>query len=119
MSSVAFDGQAYADSWCDEFSIKSYRDKLMEAGAQGLVGKENADQLAQIIMRMCNGEVMEGFETPALANLRISREAETAPSLTVREEQIISLCAEGMLDREIAERLGISKPPSASICKVF
>lgn len=81
----------------------------MEAGAQGLVGKENADQLAQIIMRMCNGEVMEGFETPALANLRISREAETAPSLTVREEQIISLCAEGMLDREIAERLGISE----------
>lgn len=91
------------------FSIKSYRDKLVEAGAQGLVGKENADQLAQIIMRMCNGEVMEGFEPPALANLRISREAETAPSLTVREEQIISLCAEGMLDREIAERLGISE----------
>ena len=29
------------------FSIKSYRDKLVEAGAQGLVGKENADQLAQ------------------------------------------------------------------------
>lgn len=41
-----------------------------------MVGKENADQLAQIIMRMCNGEVMEGFEPPALANLRISREAE-------------------------------------------
>ena len=91
------------------FSIKSYRDKLVEAGAQGLVGKENADQLAQIIMRMCNGEVMEGFEPPALANLRISREAETTPALTVREEQIISLCAEGMLDRDIAERLGISE----------
>lgn len=91
------------------FSINSYRDKLVEAGAQGLVGKENADQLAQIIMRMCNGEVMEGFEPPALANLRISREAETTPALTVREEQIISLCAEGMLDRDIAERLGISE----------
>lgn len=63
----------------------------------------------QIIMRMCNGEVMEGFEPPALANLRISREAETTPALTVREEQIISLCAEGMLDRDIAERLGISE----------
>ena len=37
LSSVAFDGQAYADSWCDEFSIKSYRDKLVEAGAQGLL----------------------------------------------------------------------------------
>lgn len=45
---------------------------------------------------------MEGFEPPALANLRISREAETTPALTVREEQIISLCAEGMLDRDIA-----------------
>ena len=63
------------------FSINSYRDKLVEAGAQGLVGKENADQLAQIIMRMCNGEVMEGFEP----------------------------YAEGMLDRDIAERLGISE----------
>ena len=91
------------------FSINSYRDKLVEAGAQGLVGKENADQLAQIIMRMCNGEVMEGFEPPALANLRISREADTTPALTVREEQIISLCAEGMLDRDIAEHLGISE----------
>ena len=91
------------------FSINSYRDKLVEAGAQGLVGKENSDQLAQIIMRMCNGEVMEGFEPSALANLRISREAETTPALTVREEQIISLCAEGMLDRDIAERLGISE----------
>ena len=59
MSSVAFDGPAHADSRCNQFSINSYRDKLVEAGAQGLVGKENADQLAQIIMRMCNGEVME------------------------------------------------------------
>ena len=88
------------------FSINSYRDKLVEAGAQGLVGKENADQLAQIIMRMCNGEVMEGFEPPALANLRISREAETTPALTVREEQIISLCAEGMLDRDDRRAFG-------------
>ena len=95
MSSVAFDGPAHADSRCNQFSINSYRDKLVEAGAQGLVGKENADQLAQIIMRMCNGEVMEGFEPPALANLRISREAETTPALTVREEQIISLCGGG------------------------
>lgn len=52
---------------------------------------------------------MEGFEPPALANVRIRREEETSPRLTVREEQIISLCAAGMLDREIAERLDISE----------
>ena len=85
------------------FSIRSYRDKLMEAGAQGLISKEDSDQLAQAIERLCGGSVMEGFESPALANLRISREDETSPQLTVREEQIISLCADGLLDREIAE----------------
>ena len=88
---------------------KIHRIALVDNDPRALDSLSAVDQLAQIIMRMCNGEVMEGFETPALANLRISREAETAPSLTVREEQIISLCAEGMLDREIAERLGISE----------
>lgn len=72
------------------FSINSYRSRLMEAGAQGLIGKEDSDQLAK-------------------ANVRIRREEETSPRLTVREEQIISLCADGMLDREIAERLDISE----------
>ena len=91
------------------FSIRSYRDKLMEAGAQGLISKEDSNQLAQAIERLCGGSVMEGFESPALANLRISREDETSPQLTVREEQIISLCADGLLDREIAEQLDISE----------
>lgn len=77
------------------FSINSYRSRLMEAGAQGLIGKEDSNQLAKAIERLCGGNVMEGFEPPALAN--------------VREEQIISLCADGMLDREIAERLDISE----------
>lgn len=85
------------------FSINSYRSRLMEAGAQGLIGKEDSDQLAKAIERLCGGNVMEGFEPPALANVRIRREEETSPRLTVREEQIISLCADGMLDREIAE----------------
>ena len=40
--------------------------------------------------------------------MRIRREEETSPRLTVREEQIISLCADGMLDREIAEQLNLS-----------
>lgn len=64
---------------------------------------------AKAIERLCGGNVMEGFEPPALANVRIRREEETSPRLTVREEQIISLCADGMLDREIAERLDISE----------
>lgn len=80
------------------FSINSYRSRLMEAGAQGLIGKEDSDQLAKAIERLCGGNVMEGFEPPALANVRIRR-----------EEQIISLCADGMLNREIAERLDISE----------
>lgn len=91
------------------FSINSYRGKLLEAGAQGLIGKEDTALLSTTIVRLCEGGVMEGFESPALAHLRISSEIETTPQLTVREEQIISLCADGTLDREIAEQLGISE----------
>lgn len=47
------------------FSINSYRSRLMEAGAQGLIGKEDSDQLAKAIERLCGGNVMEGFEPPA------------------------------------------------------
>ena len=66
------------------FSINSYRSRLMEAGAQGLIGKEDSDQLAKAIERLCGGNVMEGFEPPALANVRIRREEETSPRLPVR-----------------------------------
>lgn len=41
------------------FSINSYRSRLMEAGAQGLIGKEDSDQLAKAIERLCGGNVME------------------------------------------------------------
>ena len=76
-----------------------------------MMGRANKSimSLNSIMIEYISGMMMEGFEPPALANLRISREAETTPALTVREEQIISLCAEGMLDRDIAERLGISE----------
>ena len=36
-------------------------------------------ELAQAIERLCGGNVMEGFEPPALANVRIRREEETSP----------------------------------------
>jgi len=101
------------------FSIKSYRDKLVEAGAQGLVGKENADQLAQIIMRMCNGEVMEGFETPALANLRlVGRLRLRLRSLFVRSRLFLCVRRACLIER-LPSVWGFPKPPSASICKVF
>lgn len=102
------------------FSINSYRDKLVEAGAQGLVGKENADQLAQIIMRMCNGEVMEGFEPPALANLRISREAERPlPRLPFVRSRLFPCARRACLTGTSPSVWGFPKPPSANICKVF
>ena len=110
------------------FSINSYRSRLMEAGAQGLIGKEDSDQLAKAIERLCGGNVMEGFEPPALANVRIRREEETSPRLTVREEQIISLCARSKSSpcAPTACWTGRSpndwtspKTPCASICRAF
>ena len=91
------------------FSINSYRSRLMEAGAQGLIRQGGFRSAGEGHRAALWGQRYGGIRTSALANVRIRREEETSPRLTVREEQIISLCADGMLDREIAERLDISE----------
>lgn len=101
------------------FSINSYRSRLMEAGAQGLIGKEDSNQLAKAIERLCGGNVMEGFEPPALANVRIRREEETSPRLTVREEQIISCAPTACWTGRSPNDWTSPKAPCASICRAF
>lgn len=101
------------------FSINSYRDKLVEAGAQGLVGKENADQLAQIIMRMCNGEVMEGLSRLRWPICVSAGRLRPLPRLPFVRSRLFPCARRACLTGTSPSVWGFPKPPSANICKVF
>lgn len=95
------------------FSINSYRSRLMEAGAQGLIGKEDSVQLAKAIERLCGGDVMEGFESPALANVRVRREEETSPRLSWHSVASMHCPAEAMTMEAMARPAAKTRPTGA------
>ncbi len=92
--------------------------KAAQLGAMGVVLKEDAaDRLLKAIEKVYKGEVW--LERQTLGNLLwqlTSREKESPDprtvqisSLTVRERQVIALIAEGLKNKQIAERLFISQ----------
>lgn len=92
------------------FSLHRYRSKAFAAGAQGLVSKNDEDELVDAMRGALSGRVRGGFESPLIAHMRVCNEAPLSPRLTLREEEIINLTADdGLIDREIAEELGISE----------
>ena len=92
------------------YSRKHYIRAAIEAGAQGLVDKSDDSAILHAMRLVRSGQILEGFDTPHLAYVRINRTAQRSDSLTDRELEIINLCAyEGMLNEEIAERLHISE----------
>lgn len=92
------------------FSLHRYRDKAMLAGAQGLVSKNDEQEIVQAVRTMLRHQTFDGFESPATAYVRIRGERQKPTTLTVREEEVINLAADdGLLDREIAKELGISE----------
>lgn len=92
------------------FSLNLYEVKAKAAGAQGLVSKNTEDDLVTAIDSVIRNGSMTGFESRQLAHIRLMNETDHDQRLTLREEEIINLCAdEGLLDTEIAGRLGISE----------
>ncbi|WP_173552294.1 response regulator transcription factor [Bifidobacterium merycicum] len=90
------------------FFLNRYRNAMIEAGAQGLIGKEDLNRMAGAMAHALNGVVMEGFETPQGAYYRIRNSAEGA-RLTPTEETVIELASNvGLRDDEIAERLHVA-----------
>ncbi|QOL31566.1 response regulator transcription factor [Bifidobacterium eulemuris] len=91
------------------FSTTMYHDKAVHAGVQGLISKNDEDEIVRGIHLMQCGEVMEGFESPVMAQIRLKHEP--APAiLSIREEEILDLVATcGLVDRQIADRLGIAE----------
>ena len=91
------------------FSLTRYRNAMIEAGGQGLIGKYDIGNLANALMWLLGGKVMDGFETPQGAYYRINNSAANAPALTPTEETVIELAARvGLPDNQIAQRLHIA-----------
>ena len=91
---------------------KEYILPLLHAGAAGYVTKDvRASELAEAIRSVFE---KGGYLQPSITTAVVSAIAESPDSrdeqtiLTDREIQVVRLIAEGLINREIAERLGIS-----------
>jgi len=93
--------------------------RSIELGAVGLIYKENAvEVLMRAIEKVLAGEMW--LERSLMASLITELRAETAPqasdpeaakiaSLTEREREVIALIAEGLRNKQVADRLSISE----------
>ena len=91
--------------------------RAVKLGAMGVVLKDQAaDVLIKAIQKVCEGEVWLDRATMGNLLAEMTRKAsEVGPddarikSLTDREQQVITLIAEGLKNKQIAERLFISE----------
>ena len=86
---------------------------MLEAGIHGFVSKRNGDanELAKAIHTVVGGVEYFGRDISAiLYDLYVAKKkTDTATSeFTAREREIISACRDGLMCKEIADRLGIS-----------
>jgi len=94
--------------------------RAIQAGATGLVYKEEAPEvLIRAIRKVHAGEawLSRAVMTSALSKLRHTRDAKSTPdsdadkieSLTAREREIVSLIAQGLNRKRVAEKLFVSE----------
>ncbi|MBT1172268.1 response regulator transcription factor [Bifidobacterium sp. MA2] len=94
------------------YPLDRYRQPLIEAGAQALVGKDAVGTPAFIRMlhalsRDDGRPLDEGFPSPREAYARL-RQAPEEPVVSRRELDVLALYAQGLTTKEIASRLNIS-----------
>lgn len=86
----------------------------LQAGALGALARSSpASAIAPAALAVASGHwVLDAAFAPALLDLRAPAPAPVAPIpplLSPREAQVLELLAEGLSNRDIAERLGISR----------
>jgi len=86
---------------------------MIDAGINGFISKQQGDagELAEAIRSVVNSEEYFGRDIAAIIyDVYVSKKKTTSitPEFTARERDIIALCRDGLLYKEIADRLGIS-----------
>ncbi len=95
------------------FSDDEYIVKALKIGAKGYILKQNFDSIVPALLAIGNGQNVFGDEItgklPALMNLSPEMKNFESYDISKKEQKIISLVAEGLNNREIAERLFLSE----------
>ena len=86
---------------------------MLEAGIDGFVSKQkgDTDELAEAIRTVMSGVEYYGRDIAAIIfNVYVSKKktTEVTPEFTEREREIILLCRDGLMVKEIAARLNVS-----------
>jgi len=88
------------------FNQQSYIQKMMLNGASGYVLKNaTREEIINAIETVINGDTFLSYE--ASITMRENKDAEI-PVITRREKEVLKLIAEGLINKEIAEKLFIS-----------
>jgi two-component system nitrate/nitrite response regulator NarL len=98
--------------WTASYVSGHYIALARSLGVKGFVAKQNNSRsFAQAIRRICDGGEM--WLLPASQRVwggeRLERNVAQGADLTTRQKQIASLVAAGLVNKEIAERLHITK----------
>ena len=86
---------------------------MLEAGIDGFISKQHGDpdELADAIRTVMSGLEYFGRDISSIiigVYVAKKKTATVTPEFTEREREIITLCREGLIGKEIAARLGIS-----------
>lgn len=88
------------------FNQQSYIQKMMQNGASGYVLKNaSREEIVNAIESVMNGDIF--FSNEATITMRENKDA-LIPVITRREKEVLQLIAEGLINKEIAEKLFIS-----------
>jgi len=98
---------------CTGFPTDDRIADLANTGAHGFVEKTNTwDEFLQAVQRVSRGEYYfcsrSAAMTPEFKREQKGRMTRVVPALTGREEEILTLVAQGLISKEIAARLYIS-----------
>ena len=87
---------------------------MLEIGIEGFISKQNGayDEIAFAIRSIMDGEQYFGKDISTIMyqiyTNKKNADAQPSPDFTPREKEIIELCREGLIAKEIAARLNIS-----------
>jgi DNA-binding NarL/FixJ family response regulator len=86
---------------------------LLDVGIDGFISKQTGhfDEIINAIHTVMGGENYYGSDIASIIyRIYLSKKKTEAalPELTTREKEIITWCSEGLIAKEIADRLGIS-----------